>query len=93
VASSFDGPGEIITDPRVGATVALRDWSDLSNTKLVDDLAVAILTAIDLSRRPETTDACRTHAEQWSLEAVGARAESMLSSIVGARRTRRRRSA
>ena len=92
VASSFDGPGEIITDPRVGTTVAIREWSDLNNTKLVDDLAVAILTAIDLSRCPQTTGACRAHAAQWSLETVGARAESMLSSIVGARRARRRRS-
>ncbi len=93
VASSFDGPGEIVTDPRIGATVALRDWSDLDNTKLVDDLAVALLTAIDLSRQPETVDACRAHADQWSLERIGAHAEDMLSSIVGARRARQKRSA
>lgn len=93
VGSAFDGPGEIITDPRVGATVALRHWSDLDNTKLVDDLAVAILTAIDISRRPETVAACRSHADQWSLDRVGARAEAMLSSIVGARRAGRRRAA
>jgi phosphatidylinositol alpha-mannosyltransferase len=93
VGSAFDGPGEIITDPRVGATVALRDWSDLDNTKLVDELAGAILTAIDLSRREETTRACRVHAEQWSVERVGVHAEAMLSSIVDARRARRKRAA
>jgi glycosyltransferase involved in cell wall biosynthesis len=93
VASSFDGPGEIITDPRVGATVPLREWSDLNNTKLVDELAVAILTALDLARDPATVDACVTHAGQWSLDRVGAHAEGMLTSIVDARRGRRRRSA
>jgi hypothetical protein len=93
VGSSFDGPGEIITDPRIGATVQLREWTDLDNTKLVDELAVAILTAIDLSRRPETVSACRAHSDQWSLERVGAHAEAMLSSIVGARRARRKSAA
>jgi len=93
VGSSFDGPGEIITDPRVGATVPLRDWTDLNNTKLVDELAVAILTAIDLSRRPETVATCRAHSDRWSLERVGAHAEAMLTSIVGARRSRRKRAA
>lgn len=93
VASAFDGPGEIITDPRIGATVGLREWSDLNNTKLADDLAEAILIALDLSRDPTTVDACRNHAGQWGLDRVGARAEDMLKSIVGARRARRKRSA
>jgi phosphatidylinositol alpha-mannosyltransferase len=93
VGSAFDGPGEIITDPRVGATVDLKEWSDLENTKHVDDLATAILTAIDLASRHETVDACRTHADQWSLDRMGAHHEAMLRSIVDNRRSRRRRSA
>jgi len=90
VGSAFDGPGEIITDPKVGATVGLHHWPDLGNDKFVDELATSILTAIDLSRQSGTIDACRSHAEQWSLERVGAKAETMLTSIVDARRHRRK---
>jgi len=90
VGSAFDGPGEIITDPRVGATVALRAWWDLDNGELVDDLADAILTAIDLARRPDTVQVCRDHAAQWGLDRVGARAEEVLTSLVSARSPRRR---
>lgn len=85
VGSAYDGPGEIITDPRIGATVELREWSDLDDTKLVDDLADAIIEAIELSRLPETTGHCREWASQWGLERVGRRAENMLESIVATR--------
>jgi phosphatidylinositol alpha-mannosyltransferase len=93
VGSAYNGPGEIITDPRVGATIGLHHWSDLGNDKFVDELADSILTAIDLSRQPNTADVCRTHANQWSLECVGARAEAMLTSIAGAGRHRRKHAA
>jgi phosphatidylinositol alpha-mannosyltransferase len=93
VGSAFDGPGEIITDPRIGATVGLHHWSDLGNDKFVDELATSILTAIDLSRHPTTVENCRNHAAKWSLNRVGADAEEMLTSIVEARRHSRKRAA
>jgi glycosyltransferase involved in cell wall biosynthesis len=85
VGSAYDGPGEIITNPRIGATVELRDWSDLDNTKLVDELATAVLTAIDISRRPSAVDDCRDWARQWGLDDVGQRAEDLLQSMVDRR--------
>ena len=93
VGSAFNGPGEIITNPRVGTTIGLHHWSDLGNDKFVDELADSILAAIDLSRRPDTVDVCRTHANQWSLERVGAHAEAMLTSILGGAGRHRRKHA
>jgi glycosyltransferase involved in cell wall biosynthesis len=91
VSSKFDGPGEIITDERIGRTVALQSWADLDSTKLVEDLADAILEAIELAQAPGTTSACREWASQWSLESVGDAAEAHLTRIVDEHRGRRGR--
>lgn len=90
VSSAFDGPGEIVGNEQIGRTVALQTWADLDSTKLVEDLADAILEALDLARNPATTSACREWASQWGLEAVGDAAEAYLTRIVDERRQGRR---
>ena len=82
VASAHSGTGEIVRNPEIGATVDLRDRADLMSTARADQLAEAILYAIQLARRPETADRCREWASQWSLDQVGAEAERVLSQIV-----------
>lgn len=86
VASAYDGPGEIVTSPDVGSTIELREWSDLENAKLADDLAEAILHVIELSRDPATGERCRAHASAWGLERVGRQAEELLGSVAMERR-------
>lgn len=78
VCSSFDGPGEIVTSPDVGATIPLKSLADLMSEKSAQQLAEAIVTAIDLARQPETSKRCREWAERWSLETVGPVVESEL---------------
>jgi glycosyltransferase involved in cell wall biosynthesis len=86
VCSSDGGPGEIVTSPDVGATVGLYRLFDLLDAKKVQELADAVLYAIELARRPGTVARCREWAEQWSLETVGRRAEQMYLEMVESRR-------
>ena len=78
VASAHHGPGEILTDPSVGATVDLRDTTDLASSARAEELADAILRAIELARQPGTQRRCREFAMQWSLERIGPLAEQEL---------------
>jgi glycosyltransferase involved in cell wall biosynthesis len=84
VASAHGGPGEIVRDPAIGATINLRDWWDLQSTGLADELADAILHAIDLSRQPGTAARCREWASQWGLAQVGIEEERLLQSLTSA---------
>ena len=84
VASAHGGPGEIVRDPAIGATINLRDWWDLQSTGLADELADAILYAIDLSRHPDTSARCREWASQWGLARVGLEEERLLQSLTSA---------
>jgi glycosyltransferase involved in cell wall biosynthesis len=86
VCSDDGGPCEIVTSREVGATVPLRELLDLLDAKRARELAEAVLYAIDLSRRPETSGRCREWAEQWSLERVGRQAETIYEALADSRR-------
>jgi glycosyltransferase involved in cell wall biosynthesis len=88
VASAHDGPGEIVTSPEIGATVDLAEWADLEDVSLADDLAEAILYAIDLSRSPGSAERCREWASRWSLDRIGPEAERLLERTVDEYRER-----
>jgi glycosyltransferase involved in cell wall biosynthesis len=83
VCSSDAGPGEIVTSPDIGATVPIREYLDLYSPKLAHQLADAVLSAIDLARRPGAAERCRAWVEPWSLERVGARAERLYEELAG----------
>lgn len=85
VGSSHCGPGEVITNPEIGVTVDLADQSDLVSATRADELADAILTAIELSRRPGIETRCRDWAAQWSLDVIGPQYESLLEEIASVR--------
>jgi glycosyltransferase involved in cell wall biosynthesis len=88
VASAHHGPGEILTDPSVGATVDLRDTTDLASSARAEELAGAILRAIELARQPGTQRRCREFAMQWSLERIGPLAELELERAASSPTTR-----
>lgn len=85
VCSSDGGPGEIITQPDIGATIPVYGYDDLFSQKRAQELTEAVLYAVDLARQPNTTQRCRSWAEQWSLERVGRRAEEMYEEMVDCR--------
>ncbi len=85
VCSAYSGPGEIITDPRVGVTVPIKTYFDLLSDRTAHDLADAVLAGIDLARQPGTAAACREWAEPWSLTRVGAKLEGMLEAMASSR--------
>jgi glycosyltransferase involved in cell wall biosynthesis len=82
VASSAGGPGEIVSSPDVGATVPIRQASDLESPAVADQLAEAILAAIELSGRAETGSRCREWASRWSLDRVGRLEERLLEAAL-----------
>jgi glycosyltransferase involved in cell wall biosynthesis len=87
VGSSHDGPGEIIRDPAIGATVDLQDFDDLLGTARADDLAAAILHCIDLAQQPATAARCRDWASRWSLQdAVGPAYLALLEEVASGSR-------
>lgn len=81
VCSSYSGPGEIITDNTVGATVPLKQPFDLLSTQAAHELAEAVIHAIEISRQPDISERCRAWADPWSLEHVGAATEAVLSEM------------
>jgi glycosyltransferase involved in cell wall biosynthesis len=81
VASSLEGPGEIVTNPDVGLTVDIGAPADFEDEHHARQLAEAILSAIDLSRTPGVVGRCREWASQWSLDRVGLAEEQMLEEI------------
>ena len=80
--ATFAGRDEAEMPFRQRQTRDLRDRADLMSTARADQLAEAILYAIQLARRPETAGRCREWASQWSLDRVGAEAERVLSQVV-----------
>jgi glycosyltransferase involved in cell wall biosynthesis len=89
VCSSGAGPGEIVTSPDVGRTVPLMNHFDLVSDQKAEMLAEAILGAIELARTPHTAERCREWVAPWSLGAVGARVESVLTEIANGGRPAR----
>lgn len=81
VASSHHGPGEILTDPSIGRGVEISETTDLASGARAEELAEAILSAIELAREPHTRQRCREHAMQWSLERIGPTAEEQLERV------------
>jgi glycosyltransferase involved in cell wall biosynthesis len=81
VCSSYGGPGEIITDQRVGITVPIQTYFDLMSDRAAGQLADAVLEGIELARKPETSDNCRQWAEPWGLDVIGPRLEGMLEAM------------
>ncbi|HVL52100.1 MAG TPA: hypothetical protein VM754_11425, partial [Actinomycetota bacterium] len=74
--------GEIVASDEIGATVDLGSYWDLQSVNRADELADAILYALDLSERPGTRKACREWASRWSLDRIGPLEEQMLEQIV-----------
>ncbi len=83
VCSSYDGPGEIVTSPDIGVTVPLKTRADLVSPAAARQLAEAVLRAIELAGKPNTSQRCREWAEPWSLDKIGAQTESHLMEIAG----------
>jgi len=81
VSSAQAGPGEIVASDEIGATVELGSYWDLQSVNRADELADAILYALDLSERPGTRKACREWASRWSLDRIGPLEEEMLEQI------------
>lgn len=81
VCSSFGGPGEIVTDPAVGATVPLQTYHDLASDRSASLLADAVIEGIELAQQPDSAERCRAWVEPWGLEKVGARLEGMLEEM------------
>ena len=81
VCSAHGGPGEIVTDPRIGLTVPIKTYFDLLSESASRQLADAVVGAIELARQPGTSEACREWVEPWSLERVGSKLEAMLEEM------------
>lgn len=86
VCSADGGPGEIVTNREIGATVPLFKQLDLLDARRARDLAEAVLYGIELSRQPQTQARCREWADQWSLERVGRQAERIYEELAETRR-------
>lgn len=82
VASSQGGPGEIVANDRIGATVSLKSQWDLQSMNAAEELADALLYAIELAGKPSTSTECREWASQWSLDRVGPMEEEVLEQII-----------
>lgn len=85
VGSSFDGPGEIVTDPRIGATVPLETVEDLARPELAAQLVDAVLYSMDLTKNPDTVQHCREHARRWDRQTVGATLVQLYEQMIGHR--------
>jgi glycosyltransferase involved in cell wall biosynthesis len=85
VASAYDGPGELLTNPEVGVTVPLKTLADLMSERAAQQLADAVVNAIELAREPGTSDRCRQWAGQWSLDTIGPQVESVLTEVAETR--------
>ncbi|MBI5285480.1 MAG: glycosyltransferase family 4 protein [Chloroflexi bacterium] len=89
VCSANGGPGEIVTDPRIGVTIPIRTYFDLLSERAARQLADAVVEAIELARQPGTSEACREWVEPWSLARVGSKLEGMLEEMAGRPRSAR----
>jgi glycosyltransferase involved in cell wall biosynthesis len=88
VCSAHFGPGEILSDDRIGTTVDVKVIEDVTGERRVPDLVEAVLRSIELARNPETKDLCRNHAAQWGLDRVGLQAEEIYQNLASNRRKR-----
>jgi hypothetical protein len=66
--------------------VPLNDYFDLLSSRRAAELAEAVVQAIELARQPGIVERCRAWAEPWSLERVGAQAESLLEEMASSPR-------
>jgi glycosyltransferase involved in cell wall biosynthesis len=78
VCSSDAGPGEIVNSPEIGLKVAINGPEDVESERRVDELAEAILGAIELAAQPSTAARCRERASHWSLDRIGLMEEQLL---------------
>ncbi len=85
VASSGEGPGEIVTNPEIGFTVDISRPVDFESDERAAQLSDAILSAIELARLPGQVQRCRDWASQWSLERIGLAEERMLEQVIARR--------
>jgi glycosyltransferase involved in cell wall biosynthesis len=76
---------EIITDRRVGRLFDPGPEGTVEPTNL-SGLVRALAEGLDLSRRSDTADRCRAHAERFSWPVLGPRFETLLAGLA-ARRT------
>jgi phosphatidylinositol alpha-mannosyltransferase len=74
VATNHGGLPEFV-NPDVG--VLFEPMADLAETMNVDGLADAIIEGIALSQKPGIRETCRTHAMQFSYEALGPKYEEL----------------
>jgi len=86
VASSGEGPGEIVTNPDIGRTVNVLTRDDLESDRGATELAEAILSTIELSRAPGIVARCREWASRWSLDKIGIEEERLLLEVLDGRR-------
>jgi glycosyltransferase involved in cell wall biosynthesis len=86
VASSGEGPGEIVTNPAVGRTVDLLTPDDLDSERGAKELADAVLSTIELSRAPGISGRCREWASRWGLDRIGLEEERLLQEVVDGHR-------
>jgi glycosyltransferase involved in cell wall biosynthesis len=93
VASSLEGPGEIVTNPDIGRTVDLSAPHAFESDERASQLADAILATIELAGAPGAVGRCREWASRWSLDRVGLDEERLLEAIIEEHRGRRRASA
>jgi glycosyltransferase involved in cell wall biosynthesis len=85
VCSSHGGPGEIVSDERIGTTVDVSEIDDVVGEKRVPELVDAVLRTIELARDPKTASLCRNHAAQWGLDRVGDHAERIYQNLANNR--------
>jgi glycosyltransferase involved in cell wall biosynthesis len=86
VASSGEGPGEIVTNPDIGRTVDVRSLDDFESEQHAGELADAVLSAIELAQAPGIVSRCREWASRWSLATVGLAEERLLQEVIEGRR-------
>jgi glycosyltransferase involved in cell wall biosynthesis len=85
VASSHDGPGEILRNPAVGVPVDLRTMSDLVSVGKARELADAVIEAVELASDADTHHRCRDWAGQWSLDRIGQQTVEILEAVASGR--------
>jgi glycosyltransferase involved in cell wall biosynthesis len=75
VATASSGPRDIVT-PEVGRLVAeVPDLQSFFDDQRAQELADALLAAIDLAGTPGNAAACRARAGNWDVQVIGAQVE------------------
>ena len=85
VVATRDGAiPELVTDPDLGRLFDPGPEGTVEPSNL-PGLVQAMLEGLELSRRSETADRCRAHAERFSWSAIGPRYESLLKHLAARR--------